>query len=87
MKPRDPLNLLAIYTYRRLPADSVARVRHAENEKPECVFPNSQNGPRAKTDLNSNGRVMGHGRHVAPASIDEWSAGTMSKKASLAPRR
>jgi len=50
-KPRDPLNLPAIYTYRRLPADPVARVRHAENEKPECVFPNSQNGPRTKTDL------------------------------------
>jgi len=44
-------NLLAIYAYRHLFDDSVAHVRLAGNEKPECVFLNSQNGPRAKQIL------------------------------------
>lgn len=83
----EPFKLLAIYAYRRLSMVPVAHVRLAENEKPECVFPNSQNGPRAKTDLNSNGSAMDHGRRAGLASNDGWSADTMSKKASLAPRR
>ena len=80
-------NLLAIYAYRHLFGDSVAHVRLAGNEKPECVFLNSQNGPRAKTDLNSDGSAMDHGRRVRLASNDGSSADTMSKKASLAPPR